>query len=299
MKFVQRAVGLALFITLACGSGRMVSQAEAGAVEDINALTQQSNFVLGDGEGWCSGTLISKKYRLVITANHCVDQLLQSRTKKKIGPHGEVGEVEVEDRKNMVLTQRDYSDHDLVSSKSWIARIVDYNAVTDLALLQIKRKDIPQTIEAKILPEGRKVIAGMPVWGVGNPAMLDNSLLKGIISNTNRRINVAGEDTAYNQFQMAIIGGISGGALLTDDLYYVGTIVAGIGGSDISLSIPIEAVRKILKKNCFAQLVKDSKQNADKDAKCRAEKKLDDTATPKAPDDEDEPAVNEYTGGPH
>lgn len=270
---------------------------KAAEVERLNALTNAANFVLGDGDGWCSGTLISVKFRLVATANHCIDQLLKTKSKKRIGPHGEVEEVEVEDRKNIVLTQRDYSDHDLVSSKSWVARIVDYSKSTDVAILQIRRKDIPQTIAVSLLPLTSKVMAGERIWAIGNPAMLDNTIMTGIVSNTTRKIDIDGDDIAYTQFQASIYGGISGGALLNDDLQYIGTVGAQFRGTDISLAIPVEQLRKLLKRNCFFALVADTKQNRDKDDKCRGSKSLDADGSPKTNDDEDS---NDYTwGGPH
>ena len=41
--------------------GLQIKDAFSAEVDKLNALTNSANFVLGDGEGWCSGTLISVK----------------------------------------------------------------------------------------------------------------------------------------------------------------------------------------------------------------------------------------------
>ncbi len=228
----------------------------ASAWEDVKGMNRQidqTNFIVGNG---CSGTLISVEYRLLVTAYHCVRRNIKTVTREEVGKDGKIEEVQYEERKKMTIEQRDYDRFDRVGALSYQVNIVGYYKEHDLALLQLVGKNLRSTMAAPILPEGEEVQRGEIVVAVGNPRGLDASVTAGVISSTSRSIRVSGsrDEMAMLQFDANVQPGSSGGALYNDRGQYIGTVVAAMPGSDLSLAIPVYDLHTMLEANCFASI---------------------------------------------
>lgn len=223
------------------------------SVKGMNEQIDQTNFIVGRG---CSGTLISIEYRLIVTAYHCVDQNIRTVMREEVGKDGKIEEIQYEERKKMTIEQRDYDKFDRVGALSYQVNIVGYYKEHDLALLQLVGKNLRSTMAAPILPLGEEVQRGERVVAVGNPRMLDASVTAGVISSTSRSIRVGAsrDEIAMLQFDANIQPGSSGGALYNDRGQYIGTTVAMVPGSDLSLAIPVYDLHTMLEDNCFGSI---------------------------------------------
>ena len=237
---------------------------------DINKTINQTNFIVGSG---CSGTLISLKYRLVITNHHCIDRFYGYKTvKRKQGDR--VMEVEVVDTRDVDLTQKRYSDFRHTGEVSWKSQLVAFEKTMDLGLLQIRETDLPYTMESKVYG-GNEVNRGDTVYVVGNPLGLDASLTKGIISSMNRMFRVGWAENAevsFIQVDAGIAPGNSGGALYDEGGHFIGVPAAGAPGTDIGLAIPYTMVQKFLSDNCYEDVWSNAERVESHDA-CEARKK--------------------------
>jgi hypothetical protein len=76
------------------------SPAIAGGADpvDINAVINQTNFVVAHQ---CSGTLISLKYRLVLTNNHCLQGYVDKVEKEETDKDGSISKKTREVYKDM------------------------------------------------------------------------------------------------------------------------------------------------------------------------------------------------------
>lgn len=210
-----------------------------------------TNFVVADQ---CSGTLISLKYKLVLTNNHCLEGYIDKVEKDETSPSGKVEKITREVFKDMELKQKIYKDFELAGSASLQAKIVAHVIKYDLALLQIKADTIPQTVYSHVLPKEEVVQRGDPVFVVGNPYMLDANLTRGIISSTNRILHWEedDEDVPYYGVDAAINPGNSGGALYNADGQLIGVPGATIrNATGLGFAIPVTLIRKFLTENCY------------------------------------------------
>lgn len=222
----------------------------AWTVEDINEHIENTNFIVANH---CSGTLISVEHRLILTNNHCVEMFIKNVQRDKVKPNGEIVKVMVQEKSNVVVSQRRYDGHKPVSEASYVTEIVDRDIDRDLALLQFRQDKIPMTIAAKLF-KGDKVYRGETVYVIGNPMMLDAAITRGIISSTNRLISINGVETAYYQVDAGIVGGNSGGALYNDSGELIGVPAAGARGTSVGLAIPFGDVQEFLTELCFGSV---------------------------------------------
>lgn len=221
-------------------------------VEDMNAAINQTNFVIGENGGHCSGTLISLEYRLVLTNHHCIAKYVRYRNKEVV-EDGEVKRMKVEDLRDVTIFQRAYADYQSVGETSYRARIVSRWEASDLALLQILAEDLPYTIEAPIFA-GERVFRGETAYVVGNPQMLDTSVTKGIISSTQRTFRVPwadNQEVPFIQVDAGITGGNSGGALYNAKGEMIGVPAARGRDVTLGLAIPYFRVQEFLTANCY------------------------------------------------
>jgi S1-C subfamily serine protease len=226
------------------------SSAFAWDLDDLNDHIEQTNFIVGNH---CSGTLISLEHRLILTNHHCMGKYISTKTEKvRDKETNTISDVKFEVFKDVPLSQKKYQDHRVVGSRSYTSDIVDYNVDLDLALLQIVSTDLDQTRYAKIHPDYPQ--RGETVWAVGNPFMLDASVTKGVLSNTNRTVQVGFKEFPYYQIDAEIEGGSSGGSLYNDEGFLIGVPSAGAQGSSVGLAIPASRVRDFLTENCYEEL---------------------------------------------
>lgn len=253
------------FITVAALVASTVT-AQAWSVREMNDTINSVNFIVGKG---CSGTLISKEHRLILTNHHCIDAAIVKRTKRVVGDGGAVSEIKVEELRDLDVSQRSYDKHQLVGSAIYKSQVVARWKESDLALLQV-RAELPNGIEAKIFA-GDEVFRGETVYAVGNPLGLDATVMKGVISSTTRmfRVHWADAEVSFIQIDVGITGGNSGGSLFNDNGELIGVPAAGVPGTVLGLAIPFFRVQEFLTEHCYGSVWDDTA--ADHDT-CVAEK---------------------------
>ena|SRR3990167_1027891 len=259
-----------LFLCLVVALGMLVLGARlsrAWEVEVMNKTVNQTNFIVSSG---CSGTLISLKHRLITTAYHCVRSDIRQIDEEKV-VDGEVKKVQREVRDEVNVEQKFYDGSSKVGSASFQTSIVAYNKNHDLALLQMKQKDIPQTLEVPVLPMGKEMVRGAVVWLIGNPAGLDATVTTGIISSVTREMeNPNGSRVAMLQSDAGAYFGSSGGSMVDDKGQLVGVIARGIPGASVVLAVHYKHIRKLLDEACYGEVWDSTSKSHDV---CIAEKK--------------------------
>ncbi|MFS4415447.1 Do family serine endopeptidase [Maribacter sp. 2307ULW6-5] len=175
--------------------------------------TPQSRPRVGTG----SGVIISDK-GYIVTNNHVIDK---------------AEEVEVT----------------LYNNESYKATVIGTDPTTDLALLQIKAKNL----KTMALVNSDNVEVGEWVLAVGNPMGLNSTVTAGIVSAKARSININPDRFAVESFiqtDAAINPGNSGGALVNLDGNLVGinTAIASRTGSytGYGFAVPSNIVTKVV-----------------------------------------------------
>ena len=131
----------------------------------------------------------------------------------------------------------------LSDGKEYFAKILGYDAYTDLAVLKIsilRRLPEPEFGASSSLSVGEWVMA------IGNPYGLEGTVTVGVISGTGRTDLGISHYENFIQTDASINPGNSGGPLINLDGEIVGinTAVAAIG-SGVSFAIPVETALKI------------------------------------------------------
>ncbi|TNE50783.1 MAG: Do family serine endopeptidase [Bacteroidetes bacterium] len=137
----------------------------------------------------------------------------------------------------------------LHDNRIYKARVIGTDPSTDLALIQIKEKNLP-TLP---LVNSDDVRVGEWVLAVGNPFNLTSTVTAGIVSAKGRNINILREQFAVESFiqtDAAINPGNSGGALVNLDggLIGINTAIASPTGtySGYGFAIPANIVGKVV-----------------------------------------------------
>ena len=234
----------------------------------MNLLIDQTNFVVDDK---CSGTLISLQYRLILTNYHCVESNIRNVEKDEAGDDGVVEKVKREKREPIPVMQRHFSGFSEVGATNYVTEIVGYDKINDIALLEIKQEKLPFVNAAPLLPDGDTLMRGERTYTVGNPMMLEATVVSGEISSLSRQMKVEGGDKRdFIQFSGGVFGGNSGGALYNAKGQLIGIPAAGSPvATFIGLAIPIQSIKFFLKENCYASIW----DRTAKDEDCRFSKK--------------------------
>lgn len=232
----------------------LASPAHAWTIDDMNRQIEKTNVVVG---GVCSGTIIDIENRLVLTAHHCIDGQLVEEEVKEIDPKtGEVKVKIVQKRKPLDITVNKIVDYEIVSSQSYLVKIVGTDSANDIALLQVTDQDYKPEMAAKLAPTSYVLRRGLKVYAVGNPGVVyDNSITEGIISAPQRTIEMEGKEFRFFQHSASIIGGNSGGSILNDDGELIGTVSAGIRGANIGFAVPISFSKEMIRKAGFGKIL--------------------------------------------
>ena len=223
----------------------------------INDIINATNFVVANQ---CSGTLISLKYRLVLTNDHCLEGYIEKVEKEETGKDGSIEKKTREVFKDMELKQKVYKDFEEVSAAAFRAKILFHSAKYDLALLRIKADSIPQILASHVLPDDKHVTRGERVFVVGNPHMLDANLNEGVVSSVNRTIHwdETNEDVHYYGVDAGVNPGNSGGALYNMSLDLIGVPAAAArGATGLGFAIPAETIRAFLTEHCYEDVWND------------------------------------------
>lgn len=122
----------------------------------------------------------------------------------------------------------------------FVAKIVGFDQVYDLALLKIEKRveSFIRFGESDLLKQGEKVLA------IGNPVGLTNSVTSGVISSIDRPLLQIGN---IIQVDAALNPGNSGGALINEDGYLVGIAFAGLENfENLNFAIPSNLLLSLL-----------------------------------------------------
>lgn len=225
-----------------------LSPAIAWELEAMNRTIDTTNFIVDDKR---SGTLVDIERRLILTNYHCVEMQIGYVTENKPDANGIVREIKRIDYKPVPVSQKSYLNSDLVGASKYMTDIVAVDENTDLALLRIKAVNIPQEFASRLLPIDMHITRGEVIYIVGNPTMLDASVVGGIVSSLNRRLLIDGKEYQYIQVSGGVTGGNSGGALYNDDGYFIGIPAAASRRNGfLGFAIPIWTIREFLTENC-------------------------------------------------
>ena len=147
---------------------------------------------------------------------------------------------------NHVIADADDLEVTLHDNRTYKAVTIGTDPTTDLALLQIKEKNLPSLP----LVDSDEVKVGEWVMAVGNPFNLTSTVTAGIVSAKGRSINILQEQFAVESFiqtDAAINPGNSGGALvnLAGGLIGINTAIINYAQS-IGFSIPSNMVKHVV-----------------------------------------------------
>ena len=125
------------------------------------------------------------------------------------------------------------------------AKLVGFDARTDLALLKVEAKDLP----VLSFGDSDRLQVGEPVMAIGNPFGLDQTVTTGIVSAKERFIG-AGPYDDFIQIDASINPGNSGGPLIDARGAVVGINAAifsqGGGWNGIGFAIPVNLAKDVL-----------------------------------------------------
>ena len=234
--------------------GVNVTAAHAWDINKMNRQIEDTNVIVG---GICSGTIISKPQRLVLTAYHCVDNLFEEVEEKTVDP--KTGEIKTITKQKIIplkITTNKVRDYEIIATEDHTAKVVGSDQENDIALIQVIDTDYAPIAAAKLVSDSYTYMRGLKIFAIGNPAITyDNSITEGIISAPQRMLDVDGKRLKVFQFSAGIIGGNSGGAIVNDDGEIIGTVSAAIRGSAIAFGVPISYTKDMVKKAGFGSIL--------------------------------------------
>jgi len=149
---------------------------------------------------------------------------------------------------NHVVKDADSINITLFDGRTYTAKIVGIDPLTDLALLKIDEKNLPFILfgDSDVIEIGEWVVA------VGNPFNLASTVTAGIVSAKARNINILQDQGAIESFiqtDAAVNPGNSGGALVTLEgkLIGINTAIATPTGvyAGYAFAIPVDIVKKV------------------------------------------------------
>ena len=143
---------------------------------------------------------------------------------------------------NHVVAEASRIDVRLQNGKSYPAKLVGSDSATDLAMLKIDARGLPQAEFAS----SEKARVGQFVIAIGSPFGLDYSVTTGVLSAKGRGGIGANEIEDYLQTDASINPGNSGGPLvdLQGRVLGVNTMIIG-RGSGIGFAIPSEIAQRV------------------------------------------------------
>lgn len=128
--------------------------------------------------------------------------------------------------------------------RSWTARVVGLDPDLDLAVLSLEGAS-----ELPTIPMGSSagLMLGETVIAIGNPYGLGQTVSTGVVSSTQREVEITqGTWQTYVQTDAPINPGNSGGALVDIDGNLIGINTAIFGGAEgIGFAIPVDRARKV------------------------------------------------------
>jgi len=250
--WTRRAATLVLALLILPLGGRSAYAA------DISTMTN-SNYIFRAAGQLCSSTLFEKVERWALTNFHCIEGAIRTVEKEAVSPDGTVRRVSKIAYDDVTLSQPAYGPTGRVGELTLRAEILAFDKDKDLAVLRILSETTPLPAAARIAPDTYKLTQGQIVWAIGNPAGLENTVTRGVLSHLFREVETGGSERAhYLQTDAALAGGSSGGALYSDDGYLIGVPSAGYRGTALNFAIPFEVFKRFLRANGFGRAWDDS-----------------------------------------
>lgn len=227
---------------------------------DMDRQITETNVVLGaGGKGFCSGTIISIKHRLILTAAHCVKDQVSREEVEDVDPvTGEVRKRTIQKRLDLEVWQNVTKDYEIVFSQHYLAKVKGVDRKADVAILQVVDESYIPSMAAPLAPDSTALKRGMTIYIIGNPGIkFDNSITKGIVSAPERSIDFDDGDGAVKLFQVdaASTGGNSGGQVVNESGEIIGTLTGGLRGVNINFAAPISQTKKLLASIGFRDVV--------------------------------------------
>ena len=128
-----------------------------------------------------------------------------------------------------VITTYDGSEYE-------VSGIYDYDAISDIALLQINGSGFA-TLE---MGDSDAVVTGQKAYAIGSPLGFTNTLSDGIVSSASRML----DGVSYIQTTAPISPGSSGGALLDGTGKVIGiTTMTAVDAQNLNIAVPINFVQ--------------------------------------------------------
>lgn len=144
----------------------------------------------------------------------------------------------------------------LAEGKYLGAELVDQDPDTDIAVLKIRREEMPnRPLIAAEWGDSESLEVGSLVWALGSPYGLEQSVTSGIISAKHRADKVGNPLQDFLQTDAAVNPGNSGGPLVDIQGRIVGinTAIVGENFQGISFAVPSQVARKV-----YEQIISDS-----------------------------------------
>lgn len=133
----------------------------------------------------------------------------------------------------------------LAGEQTYEAEYIGGDEILDIAVLKVK--DANKTFPTAITGDSEDIMLGETVIAMGNPYGLNSSITTGIVSSTNRVINVGNGYSVFLQTDALINPGNSGGPLVNLDGEVIGINTAIFKEAQgIGFSIPINTVLRVL-----------------------------------------------------
>lgn len=211
----------------------------------------KSNVVVNQG---CSGTFISQKNQLVLTAKHCVTDQYRIIEEDVFADDGEVKKKKVRKFVPGTVTIPRYQGNKIVSEQIVRTTVVKLSDKSDLALLKMNFPsfDLKEATVACTEP-----LLGDPVTVVGNPmGILVNSVNTGVVSSVTRTNGDIGweenRDDGLMQVSAGIVGGNSGGSVYNKAGELIGVpVLAHRANEVLGFAVPLESIHVFLKEANF------------------------------------------------
>ncbi|MBF4694825.1 S1C family serine protease [Fusibacter ferrireducens] len=141
---------------------------------------------------------------------------------------------------------------EIVSDQIVPATLIGYDEDTDLAVVSIMKKDIPEAYKNVIKPiaigSSGSLNVGEPAIAIGNPLGYSNTLTYGVVSALDRKVT-SDQSNEYIQTDAAINPGNSGGALVNKKGELIGINTSKIAETSvegIGFAIPTDTIMPIV-----------------------------------------------------
>ncbi len=210
---MNHAVGRTLLALVICGLLASAAHAESTGTKVYREM-RYATVGLENMEGSGTGMIISED-GYILTNAHVVSSPLPFKCKVDVP----------------VTKSKDGKDFETIEFKR--VKIIGFHPKMDMALVKIDPKEQNIKLQACHLSKAKAVV-GQDVYAIGNPGagsghqILDKTITSGVISNTDRVVDVLKDGVSYYQHSAAINHGNSGGPLINENCEVIGINTAGL-----------------------------------------------------------------------